>query len=295
MAVTTQIINGAVTGNKSVANVESQSAEENSKTEKSTSKTQQTKDMFMKLLVAQMKYQNPLEPTDNTEYLKEMASFTQVEAIEDMSSSFEKMSGNSLVGSIATATDDNGVEHTGKVEYTFKKDGSTWLHIGDDDYSLDNVTGVKDSDYYTASTIKDTLQNELAKLPSASQLTKSDTSKVYDIQKVYNSLTSYQQSFIPESTVQTIEDLVNRANVLTGKTKTDTSDTTKTKEDTATSDDTLKTDTEKTEAASDTNKEEAASEAVAEENEDDGTEPVDETDDETAEETQATDADSDNA
>ena len=58
MAVTTQIINGAVTGNKSVANVESQSAEENSKTEKSTSKTQQTKDMFMKLLVAQMKYQN---------------------------------------------------------------------------------------------------------------------------------------------------------------------------------------------------------------------------------------------
>ena len=46
MAVTTQIINGAVTGNKSVANVESQSAEENSKTEKSTSKTQQTKDMF---------------------------------------------------------------------------------------------------------------------------------------------------------------------------------------------------------------------------------------------------------
>lgn len=295
MAVTTQIINGAVTGNKSVANVESQSAEENSKTEKSTSKTQQTKDMFMKLLVAQMKYQNPLEPTDNTEYLKEMASFTQVEAIEDMSSSFEKMSGNSLVGSIATATDDNGVEHTGKVEYTFKKDGSTWLHIGDDDYSLDNVTGVKDSDYYTASTIKDTLQNELAKLPSASQLTKSDTSKVYDIQKVYNSLTSYQQSFIPESTVQTIEDLVNRANVLTGKTKTDTSDTTKTKEDTATSDDTLKTDTEKTEAASDTNKEEAASEAVAEENEDDGTEPVDETDDETVEETQATDADSDNA
>lgn len=295
MAAITQISNGQVVGNKATDVVESQSAEENSKTEKTSSKTAQTKDMFMKLLVAQMKYQNPLEPTDNTEYVREMASFSQVEAMENMAGSFEKMSGNSLVGSYATATDDDGVEHTGKVEYSFKKDGSTWLHIGDNDYSLDNVTGVKDSDYYTASTIKDTIDKELAKLPSVSQLTVGDTERVYNIQKVYNSLTAYQQSFIPESTVQTIEDLVNRANVLTGKTKTDTSDTTKTKEDTATSDDTLMTDTEKTEAASDTNKEEAASEAVAEENEDDGTEPVDETDDETVEETQATDADSDNA
>ncbi len=288
MAVTTQIINGAVTGNKSVANVESQSAEENSKTEKSTSKTQQTKDMFMKLLVAQMKYQNPLEPTDNTEYLKEMASFTQVEAIEDMSSSFEKMSGNSLVGSIATATDDNGVEHTGKVEYTFKKDGSTWLHIGDDDYSLDNVTGVKDSDYYTASTIKDTLQNELAKLPSASQLTKSDTSKVYDIQKVYNSLTSYQQSFIPNSMVQTIEALVSRADELTGKNDTKTSTATDTAAGTA---DTSADASE----VSDTAEEAAASSAVAETAETSDDTEVDDESDDTVDETSAVDTDSDNA
>lgn len=285
MAVTTQIINGAVTGNKSVANVESQSAEENSKTEKSTSKTQQTKDMFMKLLVAQMKYQNPLEPTDNTEYLKEMASFTQVEAIEDMSSSFEKMSGNSLVGSVATATDDNGVAHTGKVEYTFKKDGSTWLHIGDDDYALDNVTGVQDSDYYTANTIKDTLQNELAKLPSVSQLTKSDTSKVYDIQRVYNSLTSYQQSFIPNSMVKTIEALVSRADELTGKNDTKTSTAT----DTAAS--TANTSADASEV-SDTAEEAAGSSAAAETSDD--TEVKDESDD-TVDEASAADTGSDNA
>ncbi|MDD6551377.1 MAG: flagellar hook capping FlgD N-terminal domain-containing protein [Lachnospiraceae bacterium] len=225
MAAITQISNGQVVGNKATDVVESQSAEENSKTTKSTSKTQQTKDMFMQLLVAQMKYQNPLEPTDNTEYVREMASFSQVEAMENMSDSFEKMSGNSLVGLYATATDKDGVEHTGKVEYSFKKDGSTWLHIGDDDYSIDNVTGVKDSDYFTATTIKDTIDKELSKLPSPTQLTIGDTETVYNIQKVYNSLTSYQQSFIPESTVKIIEALVNRADVLTGKTKTKTDDT----------------------------------------------------------------------
>lgn len=254
MAAITQISNGQVVGNKAADVVDSQSAEENSKTEKSTSKTQQTKDMFMKLLVAQMKYQNPLEPTDNTEYVREMASFSQVEAMENMASSFEKMSGNSLVGSIATAVDDDGNEHTGKVEYSFKKDGSTWLHIGDNDYSIDSVTGVRDSDYYTANTIKDTIDQKLAELPTVEKLTAADADKVYDIAKIYNNMTSYQQSFIPTDTVNKIQDLVNRANVLTGKTKTDTSDSKKTDDtsDTTTTDKTESTETDSTDKVSDT-------------------------------------------
>lgn len=234
MAVTTVISNGQVTGNKAVDVVEGQSAEENSKTTKTSSKSQQTKDMFMKLLVAQMKYQNPLEPTDNTEYLKEMASFTQVEAIEDMASSFEQMSGNSLVGSVVRVIDDNGVEHSGKVEYSFKKDGETWLHVGDDDYSLDSVTGVEDSDYYTSSVIKDTINDKLAELPTPEMLTISDTDKVYDLQKIYNSLTAYQQSFIPESTVKALENLVAAADRLTkASSSTDTQSGTDTAEDTS--------------------------------------------------------------
>ena len=37
------------------------------------------KDAFMQILVAQMKYQDPLEPTSNTEYISQYATFTQVE------------------------------------------------------------------------------------------------------------------------------------------------------------------------------------------------------------------------
>ena len=33
------------------------------------------KDAFLQLLVAQMKYQDPLEPTDNTQYVSQLASF----------------------------------------------------------------------------------------------------------------------------------------------------------------------------------------------------------------------------
>lgn len=39
---------------------------------------------FLQLLVAQMQYQDPLEPTDNTQYIAQMATFTQVEATTEM-------------------------------------------------------------------------------------------------------------------------------------------------------------------------------------------------------------------
>ena len=42
------------------------------------------KDAFLQLLVAQMKYQDPLEPTSNTEYISQYAQFTQVEQMQNM-------------------------------------------------------------------------------------------------------------------------------------------------------------------------------------------------------------------
>ncbi|MBQ8032311.1 MAG: hypothetical protein IJ260_12435 [Butyrivibrio sp.] len=42
------------------------------------------KDAFMQILVAQMKYQDPMEPTSNTEYISQYATFTQVEQLSNM-------------------------------------------------------------------------------------------------------------------------------------------------------------------------------------------------------------------
>ena len=43
-------------------------------------------DQFLTLLCAEMQYQDPLEPTSNTEYVSELASFSEIEAVQSVQS-----------------------------------------------------------------------------------------------------------------------------------------------------------------------------------------------------------------
>ena len=54
-------------------------------TQKTTKSNGMDKESFLQLLVAQMKYQDPLEPTSNTEYISQYAQFSQVESLQSMS------------------------------------------------------------------------------------------------------------------------------------------------------------------------------------------------------------------
>lgn len=41
-------------------------------------------DAFLQLLVAQLRYQNPMDPSDGTEFLQQTAQFTQVETLQGL-------------------------------------------------------------------------------------------------------------------------------------------------------------------------------------------------------------------
>lgn len=43
-----------------------------------------SKEMFLQLLVAQIRHQNPLNPANGTEFVAQLAQFTQLEATLDM-------------------------------------------------------------------------------------------------------------------------------------------------------------------------------------------------------------------
>ena len=46
---------------------------------------------YMKLLITQLKNQNPLEPLDNNEMASQLAQFSQLQQLESMNSNFENV------------------------------------------------------------------------------------------------------------------------------------------------------------------------------------------------------------
>jgi flagellar basal-body rod modification protein FlgD len=115
---------------------------------------------YMKLLVAQLQNQNPLEPLDNNEMASQLAMFSQLQQLESMNSSFAKVLdtvesayANSLIGkniSFLTETSAGDLEKmSGIVKEVFndpKGENLLIVEVGDEQYTLalDGVISVKD-------------------------------------------------------------------------------------------------------------------------------------------------------
>lgn len=55
-------------------------------------------DMFLQLLVAQLKYQNPMEPMDSSQFMAQTAQFTTVEKLEELTSQIAESLSNDRMG-----------------------------------------------------------------------------------------------------------------------------------------------------------------------------------------------------
>ena len=79
------------------------------------------KDTFMKLLVAELQYQNPLQPTDPSQFMAQSAQFSVLEQLQNLTSTVQAQTNanqmvmaSALVGKTVTYSD-NGVDTTGVV------------------------------------------------------------------------------------------------------------------------------------------------------------------------------------
>ena len=123
-------------------------ASANSKTE---NKNSLDKDAFLKLLVAQMQYQDPMEPTSNTEYMSQMAQFSSVEQMQNLTSTITSGQSMSLTGQyvILNVPDAAGNvdQVSGLVDYVTVQDGKTSFHVGEEYYPSDYLDSVVSMDY----------------------------------------------------------------------------------------------------------------------------------------------------
>jgi flagellar basal-body rod modification protein FlgD len=61
------------------------------------------KDDFLKLLVTQLRYQNPLEPMDNKEYIAQLTQFSSLEQMQNLNMQMANISAISTIGKTAKA------------------------------------------------------------------------------------------------------------------------------------------------------------------------------------------------
>jgi len=109
------------------------------------------KDTFLKLLVAQMKYQDPSSPTDPAQFLSQTAQFTTVEKLGTLAELSQKaydatqqLTATSMIGRTVNWTDVSGKTVTGLVTGASVGASTPNLTVGGKTVSMDSVTGVDD-------------------------------------------------------------------------------------------------------------------------------------------------------
>lgn len=108
-------------------------------------------DAFLQLLIAEMQHQDPLEPTTNTEWISQMATFSQLEELQSLSKTTENTQLFSLVGkNVIVSTEDasgNKVLKEGVVDFISMSGGTAKFSINGSLYSMEELYSVVDGEY----------------------------------------------------------------------------------------------------------------------------------------------------
>jgi flagellar basal-body rod modification protein FlgD len=109
------------------------------------------KDTFLKLLVAQLRYQDPMNPAEGAEFMSQTAQFTSVEKLTEVAdlqtqllSAQRLLGASNLVGRTITFVDADGTDATGVVSAARLSADGPVLRVADKDVPLTAVKEVSD-------------------------------------------------------------------------------------------------------------------------------------------------------
>ncbi len=181
------------------------------------------KDAFLNLLVAQMKYQDPLNPTSDTEWIAQMAT---LEEMQNMNTTMGNSQALSLVGKTVLINSNDKLVG-GKVDYVVMQGGKAYLAVNEKLYSIDDLDTVASEEYLKKLEEAGTVNKpEVDKPEEDKEEDKTDPDKTdpdkeedkTDAQKILDSLTGLGTKLdaMGDAITKATESMVDAADVISG-------------------------------------------------------------------------------
>lgn len=100
------------------------------------------KDDFLMLMVGKLQNQDPMNPTDDSQFMAQMAQMTSLEQMTNMASAMNRTEAFSMLGKSVSYTGKDGTVAVGTVDKVVMEGTKVKLRIGDQDVELDKVSSV---------------------------------------------------------------------------------------------------------------------------------------------------------
>ncbi|MFS8665809.1 MAG: hypothetical protein LOD84_09080 [Limnochordales bacterium] len=113
------------------------------------------KDDFLRLLITQLRYQDPIKPVQDQEFIAQLAQFSALEQMHNMARQMERLADAQLgVGGLGHAVSllgrtvvildpETGGMVTGRVDSVRMRGGQPWLVVGEREFSVLDVVEVR--------------------------------------------------------------------------------------------------------------------------------------------------------
>lgn len=103
------------------------------------------KDDFLRLLTTQLRYQDPMKPMEDTQFIAQMAQFSSLEQMQNMNNSIMTSQASAMIGKQVTWTDDKNVAQSGIVSAVKVVNNKATLMVGTTPVELSAVTQIEEA------------------------------------------------------------------------------------------------------------------------------------------------------